>query len=579
MAAVRHVHIRNFRGISELAWSPGRGLNCLIGPGDSGKSTILDAIDLCLMPRRYAAVGEADFHKLDLTKSILIDVTVGALDDDLLDLDAYVGYLRGWSVDGKIEDEPGRGLEPVLTIRLEVGDDLVPRWRLFAERAEGRDGPRDLSYKDRTRIAPTRLGAFAEAHLAWGQRSVLNRIGDEKPDAGAALTQARAAAKVAFGDKVGGLFDETLTAVDAVATELAVDVAGGAKALLDTQQVSMGSGAVALHGGDDVPLRNLGLGSSRLVVAGLQKRAGKGPISLIDELEHGLEPYRIAQLLHVLGSKAEGTPQVFMTTHSPVVLRELSSEQIVVIRRPMAGGGQHRAIAVGADDRRQAALRACAEAFLTPMVLVCEGKTEVGLMRGMDLYCHESGKITLARCGVYPADGGGGEAPARALAFAEMGYETALFRDDDVPLGAKNTAALETAGVVVFQWPDKLATEAALFRACPDEAVPKLLEIAVDIRGKQSVEADIAAVSDSTMTLEGCLAAPGDPKVREVLQKASVRKDDKGRSRNWFKLIEPGERIGHEIIPQYGPEFEDAIREVIKLVLTWTKKGLPGGKP
>ncbi|CDL01248.1 conserved protein of unknown function [Magnetospirillum gryphiswaldense MSR-1 v2] len=131
MAAVRHTHIRNFRGISELAWSPARGLNCLIGPGDSGKSTILDAIDLCLMPRRFAAVSEADFHKLDLTKPILIDVTVGALDDDLLDLDAYVGYLRGWSAEGKLEDEPGRGLEPVLTIRLEVGDDLVPRWRLM----------------------------------------------------------------------------------------------------------------------------------------------------------------------------------------------------------------------------------------------------------------------------------------------------------------------------------------------------------------------------------------------------------------------------------------------------------------
>lgn len=243
---------------------------------------------------------------------------------------------------------------------------------------------------------------------------------------------------------------------------------------------------MALHDGADIPLRNLGLGSSRLVVAGLQRKAGTGAIALIDELEHGLEPYRIAQLLHVLGAKSEGTPQVFMTTHSPVVLRELSSEQIVVIRRPKAAGGAHRAIAVGDDDNRQKALRACAEAFLTPRVLVCEGKTEVGLMRGLDIYFHESDKPTLARCGVYPADGGGGDAPARALAFAEMGYETALFRDDDVKLSAKTVAAIEKAGVEVFQWADGLATEAAVFRGCP-AAIPQLLSIAVDVRGEQSV--------------------------------------------------------------------------------------------
>jgi predicted ATP-dependent endonuclease of OLD family len=45
---VKHLRIERFRGIRELDWSVGGGFICLIGPGDSTKSTILDAIDFAL---------------------------------------------------------------------------------------------------------------------------------------------------------------------------------------------------------------------------------------------------------------------------------------------------------------------------------------------------------------------------------------------------------------------------------------------------------------------------------------------------------------------------------------------------
>lgn len=48
MARIRKIEIANFRGIQQLVWCPSPGINCLIGTGDSGKSTVLDAIDLCL---------------------------------------------------------------------------------------------------------------------------------------------------------------------------------------------------------------------------------------------------------------------------------------------------------------------------------------------------------------------------------------------------------------------------------------------------------------------------------------------------------------------------------------------------
>ncbi|MCR1572651.1 MULTISPECIES: AAA family ATPase [Stenotrophomonas] len=57
MPRIRHIAIRNFRSIHSLDWSPSAGVNCLVGPGDSGKSTILDAIDLCLGVRRSVSFG------------------------------------------------------------------------------------------------------------------------------------------------------------------------------------------------------------------------------------------------------------------------------------------------------------------------------------------------------------------------------------------------------------------------------------------------------------------------------------------------------------------------------------------
>jgi putative ATP-dependent endonuclease of the OLD family len=39
MTVIRVVEIENFRGVKLLT---GEGINCLVGPGDSGKSTMLD---------------------------------------------------------------------------------------------------------------------------------------------------------------------------------------------------------------------------------------------------------------------------------------------------------------------------------------------------------------------------------------------------------------------------------------------------------------------------------------------------------------------------------------------------------
>ena len=130
MAAIRQLEFTDFRRIANLSWKPGAGINDLIRPGDSGKSTLLDAIDLVLAPRRTASFADADFTGLDTAAEIRIAATIGDVPEALLELERYGIFHRGWDRDFGISDEPEQGDEIVVTIRLTVGADLDPRWAL-----------------------------------------------------------------------------------------------------------------------------------------------------------------------------------------------------------------------------------------------------------------------------------------------------------------------------------------------------------------------------------------------------------------------------------------------------------------
>ena len=153
MARIRRLEIRNFRSLQALDWPPSAGINCIVGPGDNGKSSILDAIDLCLGARRSAPFSDTDFHRLDVNHPIVISATLGALPDPLLNLDAYGEFLRGFDPDtGQVEDEPRAGIETVLTMRLTVMSDLEPVWSLYSQRAERPGLERGLAWKERTAL-------------------------------------------------------------------------------------------------------------------------------------------------------------------------------------------------------------------------------------------------------------------------------------------------------------------------------------------------------------------------------------------------------------------------------------------
>lgn len=184
MALIRLIEVENFRAIRSLRWQPEAGINCLIGPGDSGKSTILDAIDLCLGARRSLNFTDADFHALDYDAPIRIAITLGALEDPLKNMETYGDFLVGFNaITGSVEAEPGAGLETALTLQLCVRSDLEPEWTLVLPRAAAASRTRNFNWADRTRLAPTRLGNTSESNLTWRRGSILNKLSEEKANA------------------------------------------------------------------------------------------------------------------------------------------------------------------------------------------------------------------------------------------------------------------------------------------------------------------------------------------------------------------------------------------------------------
>jgi hypothetical protein len=85
---------------------------------------------------------------------------------------------------------------------------------------------------------------------------------------------------------------ETLGIVATTAAELGIPIGENVKAMLDAHSVSFTGGTISLHDDEGIPLKGLGTGSTRLLIAGLQRKAAaETAIILVDETEYGLEPH------------------------------------------------------------------------------------------------------------------------------------------------------------------------------------------------------------------------------------------------------------------------------------------------
>ena len=318
---IRRVDITNFRGIKNLQWNvPDTNIVCLIGKGDSSKTTILDSIRLAFHPSWNLSISDSDFYNGLIEDDIKIEITIGELPDDFFQITKYGQHLRGWDkVAQKIEDEPNHDLESVITITLHVEADLDPKWRVTTSRT-----PEGVEFRtsDRKKAGVSMIGSYTARQLSWATGSPLVHLTADT-NLNGSLIQASRSARESLDRNRQSLnsFDDAATLTHKVALSLGIATSGAYKAHLDSSSINIQTGGLALHDGN-VPVKQLGLGSRRMLLCGIQNQCLlPNHTTLVDEIEAGLEPHRISRLLKHLN--ADDTGQYFITTHSPTVLKEL----------------------------------------------------------------------------------------------------------------------------------------------------------------------------------------------------------------------------------------------------------------
>lgn len=300
---ITNLEIENFRGIQtgNISFHTDTRMVCLIGAGDSTKSTILKAIEWILWPTWTLAACDSDFFACNTSAPIKLRGTFTELPERLLAEDKFGLYLRRPSVpyQANIDDEPKANQLICLTIQLTISDTLEPKWEVVCNRKE----PKSILHTDRKLLSIGNVGENCAKDMVWGKFSVLQKYADAKGvlhDAHTtALREVAAHADLRTLDDIG----ETLISIG---QQYGVGFESELKNRMIIQNGSFSS-SVGLFDGD-TPLNQRGTGSQRLLSMGLNIQASSGSaLLLIDEVESGLEPHRLRSLLNE-----------FRTTHQTV---------------------------------------------------------------------------------------------------------------------------------------------------------------------------------------------------------------------------------------------------------------------
>ncbi len=551
--------IHNFRGIKKADWLlPNNRFVCLVGAGDSTKTTLLDVIGLVLSPRWNVTFSDADFYDCKVELPIVLQVVIGDLPPHLVRDDALGYELSGLRPGGVLINEPEEGSEPCVIIQLRVTETLEPVWTVV--RPDGEDQA-TVGAAARERFGLFRVDERIETHLRWGRGSALARLTANKSGAEAAVTSAHRAAREAVFAVSEGPLHEAASEVAVAAGQIGGAAFANLRPGLDPSG-SSSTHALVLHEAE-IPLTGHGLGTRRLISLAIQEKAFTAGEVLIDEIEYGLEPHRLHHLLRHLRKRVYADKgQVIVTTHSPLAVEALRAEEISVVRS--SGDGLTTVLAVpGELDDVQGTLRAGPSALLGSRIVVGEGSTEIGVSRQFlqywDASREQQGKASHAALGVCLTNGRGSTvAPRRAEILAGLGYPVLLVIDNDDRGSDPGVAQAQAAGAEIVRWEGGNAIEDEVVAALTDEGLAELIALAAAIKGKESV---LSAVGDSL---------PGRPRLTvldpSAWVDASRSKEDvraaivaaaKSKNNPWFKLEETGEQLG-ELLTKRWPEIAAA---------------------
>ena len=556
---VRHIEIRNLRGIKSLSWKVDGAFACLIGPGDTCKTTILTALDYALSPRTALSFDDSDFFNQQTDDQIVIQVTLAEWDETepaiqkLFQERKYAQYKCGIGPDGPLP-EPSDDTPVALSVSLRVDKSLEPKWSVVKGRDEAEEQDRKPIYAaDRASLGLSRLDLLSDYHFTWGRNTILTRL-SAGSEGNLDTVLSELAREMRLKDFSGY---ESIAACQTIADAVQAESRATGVALaalspkVDIQRQSVGSGALSLHE-DNVPLRNKGSGSKRLIGAAMQMRLHDGKnVSLIDELEMGLEPHRIRGLIYKLRNSPQ---QIFATTHSPVVIRELeaTAHELCVCKRDVAGAVTVQSL--GTVPEIQGPVRSNAEAFLGKRIVACEGPTEIGCLRAFDLFRFDANDppVWSLSTSYFNCSGASKIAPT-CQKLVQLGYQTGVVCDNDAPdqLSAEDVAALRADGIHVCQWEEGRSTEEQLLAELPWAELPGLLQLISDGHDTLEHATIIEEIKSDARLAPLALgrdqaAWDEDDLLRQVIGKLA-------KKRGWIKRIDYAQAVFEFALPHLPP--------------------------
>ena len=217
----------------------------------------------------------------------------------------------------------------------------------------------------------------------------------------------------------------------------------------------------------------------------------------------------------------------------------------------------------------QGVVRTYPEALLAPNVLICEGASEVGFTRGIDQWCVDAGGRSLHAAGTCLVDAKGvTNIIGTALAFLNLGYRTAILRDDDEQPDPAAEQTFAAEGGTVFKCRPGMKIETELFDSLPVVAVGILLDLALESEEEQRIDDQLKSASSNSVTV---------PRVRGEILTGSLSTEARaalgsasGKKRTgWFKNVSTMEHIARHVVAPRAKEVDVDFRQLFVRVRNW----------
>ena len=586
--AIQFLKIERFRGIEHLEWRPCSGLNVIVGPGDTCKTTILEAISLLFSPAPNTVISEFDYFKRDASKGFTIEAVLAVGDGGVLKGDKFpLPPMRGW-LNGQLTELPDEdGAEAVLLCRLSGTPDFECIYEVIGA-DDQTVAPLTRGFRQRIGMLRLGVGDRGDRDLRLVQGGALDRFME-----GQQLRQTilQAVVKTRIYDQLGDEPKETLQQIEDQFTKKSLPhpIRLG---LVGTPGVSLAASVGLTVGTDDqtaLPLTSWGTGTRRLASLEIASLLTNWvALAVVDEPEAGLEPYRQRAFVHDLHHG--GKRQAFVTTHSPATLAtgvtvgslvwrinatappswDVTKNEVNHSSVTAAHRNSHVLTALESAEIREL-LKTQPEVVFARLPVVCEGKTEEGFISR--LFAYKFGDTFSAR-GIFCADGAGHD---RALPICqkliEAGFVIGAVSDDE---GRKSGrwAEVEKLGILL-RWDDGASMEKAILSALPDSMLPAVVTWASELSGREEKHhlaelREALGVEDKTKTAEQYFAERGRAAfLSGLVQAACPPRQGQKKARGWFKTFDGGYLLADKIL---AVEPKPALLGKIEAFLTTVEK-------